>query len=165
MRRGTLEISKHLGQLVSRARAELACGHVVRLARADENFRASQYGQVRDADNAAGLKNKYQFGKYVAEAMTMMREKKFEESLTTIENALALAGITPVQTQEALMAQGQIYMAQREYDKSMASFKKAIEAAPQGPRVAMLNRLTQYAEQQKAADAANKEQPKADEKN
>jgi thioredoxin-related protein len=117
-----------------------------------------------DADNAAGLKNKYEFGKNLSDAMAMMREKKFEESLAAIDKALTMTGITPAQTQEALTVKGQNYMMQKDFDKSIESFKKAIEAAPQGPRVAILNRMTQYAEQQKAADAANKEQPKADEK-
>jgi thioredoxin-related protein len=117
-----------------------------------------------DADNTAGLKSKYEFGKYVGEAMTTMRERKFEESLAAVEKALAVPGIKPDQTQEALMVESQVYLMQKDFDKCIESCKKAIEAAPQGLRVALLNRLTQAAEQQKAADAAKKGQSKTEEK-
>jgi tetratricopeptide (TPR) repeat protein len=119
-----------------------------------------------DADNAAGLKNKYEFTKILGEANTMTREKKFEEGLAAIDKALALAGITPEQTQEGLMAKGQNHLLQKDYDKSLENFKKAVEAAPQGPRVGILNYLMKTVEQQqkKAAEAAKTEEPKAEEK-
>ena len=64
-----------------------------------------------DADNKAGLKIKYEFTKFLGEASTLAREKKFEEGLAAIDKALALAGITPEQTQEGLMAKGTNYLA------------------------------------------------------
>ena len=57
MRRFALEVSKPLRHLLSRDRAELASGHVVRLAGADEHLRVSRHVQARDADNAAGHAN------------------------------------------------------------------------------------------------------------
>jgi thioredoxin-related protein len=119
-----------------------------------------------DPDNAAGLKNKYEFTKILGEANAMVREKKFEEGLAAIDKALALSGITPEQTQEGLMAKGTNYLAQKDYEKSIESFKKAVEAAPQGPRVGIINYFTKNAEQQqkKAAEQAKKDEPKPEEK-
>ena len=119
-----------------------------------------------DADNAAGLKNKYEFTKILNEANTMAREKKFEEGLAAIDKALALSGITPEQTQEGLMAKGSNYLLQKDFDKSLESFKKGLEAAPQGQRAGIINYYVKMVEQQqkKAAEQAKKDEPKPEEK-
>jgi tetratricopeptide (TPR) repeat protein len=119
-----------------------------------------------DADNKAGLKNKYEFSRIVLEGNMLLREKKFEEALSTIDKALALTGISPEQIQEGQMAKGMNYLAQKEYQKCLDCYNKAVEAAPQGPRVGFLKRMVNDVEGQmkKAQEQSKKEEQKPEEK-
>ncbi len=119
-----------------------------------------------DPDNAAGLKVKYEFSKILAEARTLAREKKFEEGLAALDKALALEGITPEQKQEGLMAKGTNYLLRKDYEKSLDSFQKAQEAAPQGrfARTAKVYMTIVGQQQKKAAALSKKNEPKAEEK-
>jgi thioredoxin-related protein len=112
-----------------------------------------------DADNGAGLKGKYEFSKLLGEATALAREKKFEEGLAAIDKALALASVTPQQTQEGLTAKGINYLMQKDFDKGLDCFKQALEAAPQSPRASMIKMYMSTAERMKKAA----EQPKKDE--
>jgi thioredoxin-related protein len=119
-----------------------------------------------DADNKAGLKNKYEFKQLVTEAGKLMMAKKFDEAGANLDKALALAGITPEQTQEGLMSKANIYLMQKDFEKGIESFKKALEAAPESPRAALIKRIIQNVEEQqkKTAEEAKKDQPKPEEK-
>jgi thioredoxin-related protein len=120
-----------------------------------------------DADNAAGLKLKYEFTTLINEASVLAREKKFEEGLAAIDKALALTGITPEQKQDGLIAKGLNYLNQKNFEKSVDAFKQAEEAAPQGPSVGNAKAYRAVAEQQqkkKAAEQAKKDEPKPEEK-
>ena len=116
-----------------------------------------------DADNKAGLKGKYQFRVLVAESGKLLREKKFDEAQAVLDKALAIPALTGEQVQEARFTQGTGYLNQQDYQKAADSFKKALEAAPDGPRApaaqAMLRRAESESEKQKS-----KEQPKAEPK-
>jgi thioredoxin-related protein/Tfp pilus assembly protein PilF len=105
-----------------------------------------------DADNKAGLKNKYEFKQLVTDAGRQMVAKKFDEAEANIEKALALTGIAPEQMQDGLMAKGNLFLMQKDYDKSLETFKKALEAAPESPRAAIIKRITLNVEQQQKAD-------------
>jgi thioredoxin-related protein len=118
-----------------------------------------------DADNKAGLKIKYEFTKFLGEASTLARDKKFDEGIAVIDKALALDGITPEQKQEGLMAKGTNYLMQKDFEKSLESFKKALEAAPQGPRANVINfYISNIEQQQKAAEKAKQDETKEKEK-
>ena len=116
-----------------------------------------------DADNKAGLKGKYQFRVLVAEAGKLLREKKFDEAQAVLGKVLAIPALTGEQVQEARFTQGTCYLTQEDYQKAADSFKKALEAAPDGPRApaakTMLSRAESELEKQKS-----KAEPKQTEK-
>jgi thioredoxin-related protein len=91
-----------------------------------------------DSDDAAGLKNKYEFSKILNDAGKLVREKKFDEGIALIDKALAISGVTAEQTQEGLMAKGSNYLARKDYEKSRECFKKALESAPRSRRASMI---------------------------
>jgi thioredoxin-related protein len=122
-----------------------------------------------DPDNKAGLKNKYVFSQMLGDAGKLARDKKFDEGQEILDKALALTGITPEQVQEGQMAKGTNYLMRREVDKSLECLKKALDAAPQGPRAPILKYLIGNVEKQKEAaekakkDAEKKDEPKIEE--
>ena len=99
-----------------------------------------------DAENKAGLKIKYEFNNLIREAMTLARQQKFDELQATVDKALALSGITPDQTQEALTLKGNFYLNVNDYPKATECLKKALEAAPQGRRVPLAKMLLESGE-------------------
>lgn len=109
-----------------------------------------------DSDNAAGLKNKYEFNKSLNDANALAREKKFDEGLAAIDKALAIAGVAPEQLQEGWMAKGTNYLMQKNFEKALESFNKGLEVAPQGPRSGVLKYYVQMVEQQQKKAAEQK---------
>jgi tetratricopeptide (TPR) repeat protein len=159
-----IERARLLDKLIQ-ANAKLQMYGAAKLTPAEVNQWTAEIVEL-DADNAAGLKNKYEFAKALREAGTLARTNKFEEGLAAIDNGLALSGITPEQKQEGLMAKGTNYLMQKNYEKSLESFKQAEEAAPQGPRASIIkfyiNRVEQ--QQKKAAGQSKKAESKAEER-
>ena len=154
-----LDRAKLLDQMID-ARSKL--GQFVRdVNQAQDIEKWSQEIIDLDADNKAGLKGKYQFRILVAEAGKLLREKKFDEARAVLDKSLAIPELTGEQVQEACFIQGTCYLNQQDYQKGLESFKKALEAAPNGPQApaaqAMLQRAEGELEKQKS-----KEQPKAE---
>ena len=92
--------------------------------------------------------------------------EKIRRSGSESRQGAALAGITPEQTQEGLMSKANIYLMQKDFEKGIESFKKALEAAPESPRAALIKRIIQNVEEQqkKTAEEAKKDEPKPEEK-
>ncbi|MCY2989407.1 MAG: thioredoxin fold domain-containing protein [Planctomycetota bacterium] len=156
-----LDRAKLLDQMID-ARSKL--GQFVRDANPAQDLEKwTQEIITLDADNKAGLKGKYQFRVLVAESGKLLREKKFDEAQAVLDKALAIPALTGEQVQEARFTQGTCYLNQEDYQKAADSFKKASEAAPDGPRnpaaQAMLRRAENELEKRKT-----KEQPKAEPK-
>jgi hypothetical protein len=125
-----------------------------------------------DPDNKAGVRNKYMFRQYLADANNAVNAKKFVEGLNFIDLALALQGIDAETIQEGLTAKGMNYLTQRDLQKSLDFFNKALETAPQSKNAQMLRNTIQNVQQQKknaeeqakkAEEAKKAEQAKKDE--
>ena len=159
-----IERAKLLDELIQ-ANAKLQMYGAAKLTPAEVSKWTAEIVEL-DADNSAGLKIKYEFAKALGEASMLARTKKFEDGLAAIDKALAISGVTPEQKQEGLMARGTNYLIQKNYEKSLESFKQAEEAAPQGPRVAIIKYYIKSVEQQqkKAAEQSKKAESKPAEK-
>jgi thioredoxin-related protein/Tfp pilus assembly protein PilF len=107
-----------------------------------------------DADNRAGLKIKYEFRIFMAEAAELKEAKKFDEAKAAIDKALALPGISGEQKQDAYFAQGECFFHAKDFAGIAACLKKAVDAAPDSPKVPdlkqMLQRFGPLAEAQEA---------------
>ncbi len=119
-----------------------------------------------DADNKAGLKNKYAFATIVQNASMLARSKKFDEAQSTLDKAIALSGISAAQTQEGLTVKGNFYMMEKEFSKAIESLTGALQADPEGRYAPTIKMLMQRAEQEakKSAETAKKEAVKAEDK-
>ena len=159
-----IERAKVLDKLIQ-ANVKLQTYGAAKLTPAEVDKWTAEIAEL-DADNAAGLKSKYEFTKLLREASTLARTKKFEEGLTAIDKALAISGIAPEQKQEGLLVKGTNYLLQKNYEKSLESFKQAEEAAPQGLRVSIIKYYINNVEQQqrKAAEQTKTAESKPEEK-
>lgn len=95
-----------------------------------------------DAENEAGFKTKYElFPTQMTEARTHLKAKEFEKAHAALDDALKLPGVTPTLSQEANLWKGQCYAAQKEPNKALDAFKKALSDAPESPQAPLLERL------------------------
>lgn len=88
-----------------------------------------------DADNAAGLKQKYEFVVLLTDAANALGAHKPVVAQRTVEKALALSGLKPVQIQRATALKSNCLMAQKKLQESVDCLEKAIAAAPKSPEV------------------------------
>ena len=94
-----------------------------------------------DPENKTGLKRKYEFRVMLAEATSLFQARQPEKAQSTLDKALSLPGLTGEETQEAQLAKGGAYFGQKELPKALACFKKALEAAPDGPKAILVKAL------------------------
>ena len=91
-----------------------------------------------DSDNKAGLKGKYEVRQLMAEIAKLMQTRKYDEAKETIEKVLALPGLTATQKQDAFVSEANLAMIKMDHPACLAALNKAIEAAPESSKAAML---------------------------
>jgi TolA-binding protein len=118
-----------------------------------------------DPQNKAGLKKKYEFRALLTESEQLLKERKNQEAQDSLDKALALAGLTGEQIQEARFLQGRCRIGRKDLAGALDSFKKALQAAPEGPEAPMLKLMIQQCEsrlaKQKAAKTEKKKEQEA----
>jgi thioredoxin-related protein len=113
-----------------------------------------------DADNKAGLKNKYQFRMLLTEARTLIQEGKSAEGLAVIEKAIALPGITPEQLQQGHFVVAITHLNASDFEKGVESLKKSLKAAPDSQQAGFIKRLIERAEKELESKKAEKKDEK-----
>jgi thioredoxin-related protein len=101
-----------------------------------------------DADNAAGLKQKYQFPVFMADAHNALDAHHPIVAEQTVDKALALDGLKPIQIQRATALKANCLMAQKKLKESVDCLQKAIAAAPKSDEVADLKKALQARQKQ-----------------
>jgi thioredoxin-related protein len=109
-----------------------------------------------DADNKAGLKNKYEFRILVTSANKLAQQRKTAECEAEVAKAVALPGVTPDQIQEATLALMMCHLRSNDLDKALEAAKKALDAAPKGARSAMIKYYIAQIETQLKAKSEKK---------
>ncbi len=108
-----------------------------------------------DPDNKAGLKIKYEFRQSMAEVTRLMRAGKLAEAREEIAKAVALPGLSGEQKQDAYYTEAQLLQRTEGGPALIAAMKKALDAAPDGPKAsqikASIERLEATVEAEKAA--------------
>ena len=99
-----------------------------------------------DSDNQAGLKQKYEFPALMADAQEQFQQKKNAEGEALIAKALALPKIKTEQVQQANFVLGMHYLQAKDFQKSIAAFKKAAAVATNPMVQAMIKNFLQQAE-------------------
>ena len=103
-----------------------------------------------DADNKAGLKKKYQFRMVLADALELMRADKADEANAVLDKALASAGDSGEEVQQAQLCKAQLAFMHHDQKAGVACLKKALAAAPKGefaPKIELMLRQFQQAKQ------------------
>lgn len=110
-----------------------------------------------DAQNATGLKVKYEFRVLMAEAAILKERHKATEARVAFDKVLALPGLTGQQKQEAGFAQAECFFHEKDFSGLVACLKKALEAAPKSPKAAAIeNALQQFQAVLEAQEAVAK---------
>jgi thioredoxin-related protein len=91
-----------------------------------------------DAQNKAGLKPKYEYRLLMAQFTELKEAEKFDEAKAVIEKIVALQGIGGQQKQDAYFALGEICFRLKDFPGLIAGLKKALDAAPDSPRVLVI---------------------------
>jgi thioredoxin-related protein len=115
-----------------------------------------------DPKNKAGLKNKYEFRALVTESEQLFGKHKIRAAQTSLDQALALPGLTGEQVQEARFLQGRCLIGQKDLSGAIDCLNKAIDAAPKGPQAPTLKLLIQRCKSQLAKEKAPKKGKKKD---
>lgn len=84
-----------------------------------------------DADNKAGLKNKYESRIVMSEADQLAEQRKFAEAIAVLDKGLAISGASGEQKQGIYLKQGQYHMLQKDLAAGLACIEKALAAAPE----------------------------------
>jgi thioredoxin-related protein len=101
-----------------------------------------------DADNAAGLRQKYEFAVLLSDAQNALDAHKPVVAQQTAEKALALTGLKPLQIQHATALKSNCLMAQKKVQESVDCLEKAIAAAPKSPDAEGLKKTLQQRRKQ-----------------
>ncbi len=111
-----------------------------------------------DADNAAGLKQKYEFPVLLADAENLLEHahRPFVAQ-QTVDKALALSGLKPIQIQRATALKSNCLAAQKKLQESVDCLEKAIAAAPKSSDVDKLKKTLQQRQKQLEAKKDNSE--------
>jgi thioredoxin-related protein/Tfp pilus assembly protein PilF len=113
---------------------------------ADETATWSNEIIAIDSDNKAGLKVKYEIRILIAESSKLKQDKKYEEAKAVLDKVIAHPGASAQQKQDAYMSQAECFFVTKDYIGFVACLKKAIEAAPDGPKVESIKKaLLTYA--------------------
>jgi thioredoxin-related protein/Tfp pilus assembly protein PilF len=113
-----------------------------------------------DADNKAGLKRKYETELAVMDVEELLRADKYDEVLVAVDKTLAIPDLTDAQKQDLLLFQGTAYFGKKDYQNSLASLKKSLEASPDSSKKAGLNRMIQAVEKKLKSQEPNANAPK-----
>ncbi|MEI8373023.1 MAG: thioredoxin fold domain-containing protein [Planctomycetota bacterium] len=109
-----------------------------------------------DPDNKVGLKVKYEFAMFLAEANELLHAGKVAEAKKLLEKALALKGVPAEMRQQGYMAKFQISFSEKKFVDVVATLKLAKEAAPESRMAkridALISQFSKVAEAQEAAD-------------
>lgn len=117
-----------------------------------------------DAENKAGLKNKYELRVLMAEAQNLLRAEKWDEAHAALDKALAVPGLAGEQLQEVYAAKANGYASQNDFEKTRDACQKALDAAPDSPQVRMIRNLLQRAESELAKQKTKEQTPAAEPK-
>jgi hypothetical protein len=116
---------------------------------------------VLDGDNKAGLQAKYEFRIQMSAATRLLQTGKFADARTAIEKALTLPGLTGEQIQTGRFLIAVTYLNTGDGKNGLEQLQKALDAAPNGPRAAMIkNVIPQIKQQIEAAKAKEAEKDK-----
>jgi tetratricopeptide (TPR) repeat protein len=114
-----------------------------------------------DADNKAGLKKKYDFRVQMSAATKLLQTGKMEEGRKTLEKALALPDLPGEQVQDGHFLLAVTYLNTGDMKNAVDHLQKALDAAPNGKRAAIIkNALPRLKQQAEAAEKAKKEAEK-----
>jgi thioredoxin-related protein len=118
---------------------------------------------VLDPQNKTGLKKKFEFRALMTESERLLMKGKSRESQEAAGKALAISGLTGAQLQQARFVQGRCCISQNDLAGAVDCFKKALNAAEDGPLAPVLKNLIQRCEselaRQKAAKPDEKKTP------
>lgn len=106
-----------------------------------------------DASNQIGLKQKYLFKIEIADAWKCYRENRLDDGRRCCDRAIALSGLTPDQLQEAFSVKGDLYSVQKNDSEALDNYRKALDAAPQGPKAELLKQALSQLKDAEAHDA------------
>jgi len=123
--------------------------------RAEEIAKWSQEILTLDAENKAGLKDKYAFKALLAEAGQLKQAGKSEEAHAALDKALALPQLKGEQVQDVYFTKAGYYFSAQNIQKALDCLKKSLEAAPESPRAPRIRALIQRCE-----SAMEQEKPK-----
>ncbi len=115
---------------------------------AQEVEKWSQEIVALDAENKAGLKDKYEVRVRLAEAQRLLQTKKFDEAHAALDQALALPGLAGERLQEVHATKARCYFAQQDFEKARDSCQKALDAAPDTLQARGVKGLLQRAERE-----------------
>jgi thiol-disulfide isomerase/thioredoxin len=110
-----------------------------------------------DADNAAGLKRKYEFRVYLDNALAALRAGRPVVAEAAIDKALALPDLRPLQIQRAAIVKSNCCVARKDYQASLDGLRKALKAAPKSENADTLKALMQRSEKLLNAQKDKKE--------
>jgi thioredoxin-related protein len=105
-----------------------------------------------DADNKAGLKNKYEFRVALKEAGKLLQEGETEKGQAAIDKAIAMPGVSADQIQQAHFMVAINYLQKNDMKKGLECLKKALKAAPDGEMAANIKNLIGRVEEAVKAD-------------
>ena len=118
-----------------------------------------------DTNNAAGLKVKYEFRTFMAEAAVLKENEKYADAQALIAKALALPGLSGAQRQDGVLRPGRMLFLQKDFPGVVANLKLAIAAAPDSDNASrlkgMVAHFTAVAEAQAAVAKLNVDLEKA----
>jgi len=98
-----------------------------------------------DADNAGGLKNKYQMKKAMKEIEGLMKPDTLEQARKKVDEIIITLKPTGQELQDLDFIKGQICMYSQDKTGAKAAFEAALAAEPKGQRAEILqNILTMY---------------------
>jgi tetratricopeptide (TPR) repeat protein len=109
-----------------------------------------------DPQNKTGLKKKYEFRVLMMGSEHLLAKGKGPDAQETLDKALALAGLTGEEIQEARFLQGRGRMGQKDVPGAIECFRKALDAAPSGPLTPILKIFIQRCESQLAKQKSAK---------
>jgi thioredoxin-related protein len=109
-----------------------------------------------DADNKAGLKNKYEFRLMLGDAGKLFQQGKSAEGHALIEKALAISGLTGEQKQQAHFIAAVSRLNEKDYQKGIDGLKEALKAAPDSQQAAFIKRLIGMAEEKLKPEKGDK---------
>lgn len=112
-----------------------------------------------DADNKAGLKRKYEFQGFLAEAEQLIQSGKADQADAVLDKALALPELKAEQIQDAQFLKGNSRFARGRFQPALECLQKALAAAHESPKSSGIKDLIQRCETALATERAKQTEP------